>query len=399
MPDAIVASFEPPAVDGIGTVGGFQFEIKDQANHDLDTLNTATQNVIAEGSKSPKLTGLFTTFTANSPQLDIKVDKFKAKQMGLSLNDIYSTIQVFLGSAYVNDFNYLNKIYRVYVQADKSFRTTPDSIGQLYVRGQNGAMMPLSNLITTSKIYTSETINHYNLLRSAEITGSSPAGVSTGQAIKEMEAVAKKALPQNFSYEWSGLALEQQESGSQTIVIFLLSFIFVFLILVAQYENIFSPIIILLAVPLAIFGAMLAQLTRGLENDVFCQIGLVMLIGLASKNAILIVEFANQLREQGLQIVEAVSQAAIIRFRPIVMTSLACILGILPLVLATGAGSASRKTMGTAVFGGMIVSTILNLLLVPVLYILITSFQEKIKQNRKLEIKANLLKKLRREKR
>jgi hydrophobic/amphiphilic exporter-1 (mainly G- bacteria), HAE1 family len=399
LPDAIVASFEPPAVDGIGTVGGFQFEIKDQANHDLDTLNTATQNVIAEGSKSPKLTGLFTTFTANSPQLDIKVDKFKAKQMGLSLNDIYSTIQVFLGSAYVNDFNYLNKIYRVYVQADKSFRTTPDSIGQLYVRGQNGAMMPLSNLITTSKIYTSETINHYNLLRSAEITGSSPAGVSTGQAIKEMEAVAKKALPQNFSYEWSGLALEQQESGSQTIVIFLLSFIFVFLILVAQYENIFSPIIILLAVPLAIFGAMLAQLTRGLENDVFCQIGLVMLIGLASKNAILIVEFANQLREQGLQIVEAVSQAAIIRFRPIVMTSLACILGILPLVLATGAGSASRKTMGTAVFGGMIVSTILNLLLVPVLYILITSFQEKIKQNRKLEIKANLLKKLRREKR
>ena len=170
------------------------------------------------------------------------------------------------------------------------------------------------------------------------------------------------------------------------IIIFLLSFIFVFLILVAQYENVFSPIIILLAVPLAIFGAMLAQLVRGLENDVFCQIGLVMLIGLASKNAILIVEFANQLREQGLQIVEAVSQAAITRFRPIIMTSLACILGIVPLVLATGAGSASRKTMGTAVFGGMIVSTILNLLLVPVLYILITSFQEMIKQNRKLEI-------------
>lgn len=396
IPDAIVVAFEPPAIDGIGSVGGFQFEIKDETGQDINTLNTVTQAIIAEGATSDKLSGLFTTFTANSPQLDVKVDKYKAKQMNLSLQEIYNTLQVFMGSSYVNDFNYLNRIYRVYVQGDQQFRNNPNSLNQLYVRTIDGKMLPLSNVISTSRSYSPQLINHYNLLRSAEITGSAGPNSSTGQAIDQMEAIAKKVMPQNFSFEWSGIAREQLESGNKSIFIFMLSFIFVFLVLVAQYENIFAPVIILLAVPLAIFGAILAQFARGLANDVFCQIGLVMLIGLASKNAILIVEFANQLKEKGMKTTQAAITAATIRFRPIIMTSLAFILGIFPLVVATGAGSASRISMGTTVFGGMIFSTILNLFLIPVLYILVANFQDKIKQNKKTKIKNKFLKKLQR---
>lgn len=378
IPDAIIVAFEPPAIEGIGTVGGFQFEIKDNASHTLDELDTVTQKVISECLKSPKLTGLFSSFTANNPQIDLKVDKLKAKQMNLSLKDIYDTLQVFIGSVYVNDFTYLNRSYRVYAQADKDFRMTPDSIGQFYVRNTEGKMLPLSNLTTFSTIYSADTIYHYNLRRSTEVTGSAAQGTSMGQAVREMEKLALKTLPQNFSYEWSGIVLEQQESGKLAGLIFLLSFVFVFLILAAQYENLFSPMIILLAVPLAIFGAMSFQFLRGLDNDVFCQIGLVMLIGLASKNAILIVEFANQLHIKGANLRDAVIEAAYIRFRPIMMTSFACILGITPLVFATGVGSTSRISMGTAVFGGMIVSTILNLFLIPILYITIMTLQKRL---------------------
>ncbi|MFH0703224.1 MAG: multidrug efflux RND transporter permease subunit [bacterium] len=377
IPGAIIVPFEPPAIQGVGSFGGFQFEIKDEGNHNINDLSAATQALIMESRKSPVLSGLMSSFTANDPQLMIDIDRFKAKQLGVSLQDIYSTLQIFLGSIYVNDFNYLNRIYRVYVQADQQFRDNPDRIGQFYVRSQSGSMVPLSNLITTTQTYTPQIINHYNLFRSTEINGSPKPGYSTGQAIAEMENIAQKVLPQGMSFEWSGTALEEIESGSKAAFIFIVSFIFVFLILTAKYESFMNPVIILMAVPMALFGAFLAQFLRGFQNDVFCQIAFVMLIGLASKNAILIVEFANQLREQGLSIVDAVKQAAAIRFRPIIMTSLAFILAILPLVTATGAGAAARNSMGTAVFGGMIVSTILNLLVVPVLYILIMSLRER----------------------
>ena len=377
IPNAIIMPFEPPAIHGVGNVGGFQFEVKDEGNHDLNELSSATQDIITSGRKSPVLLGLFSSYSANNPQIMVNVDRFKAKQLNISLQDIYNTMQIYLGSMYVNDFDYLNKVYRVYVQADQQFRNSPDSIGQFYVRSQTGSMVPLSSLVTTSQTYTAQTISHYNLNRSAEINGSPFFGCSTGQAIKEMESIAKKVLPEGMSFEWSGTALEELESGSKAIFIFTLSFIFIFLILVAQYESFMNPIIILLAVPVAIFGAMSSQFMRGLQNDVFCQIGMVMLIGLASKNAILIVEFANQLREKGLSIKDAAMQAAAIRFRPILMTSLAFILGILPLVLSTGAGSASRQSMGTTVFGGMIFSTVLNLLFVPAFYILIISLRER----------------------
>lgn len=377
IPNAIVVPFEPPPIRGVGSVGGFQFEIKDEGTHDLNTLSSATQSIIMHGNKSPVLSGLMSSFTANDPQLRVDVDRFKAKQLDVSLQEIYSTLQIFLGSMYVNDFDYLNRVYRVYVQADQQFRNNPNTIGQFYVRSQKGTMIPLSNLLATTQTYTPQVINHYNMFRSTEINGSPKPGFSTGQAITEMENMAHKILPQGMSFEWSGTALEELESGSLAAFIFLLSFIFVYLILVAQYESFINPVIILLAVPLAMFGALAAQLLRGQQNDIFCQIGLVMLIGLASKNAILIVEFANQLRKQGLSIVNAAMQAAAIRFRPIIMTSLAFILGILPLVFASGAGSAARNSMGTVVFGGMISATTLNLLVVPVFYVLISSMPER----------------------
>ena len=384
IPNAIIMPFEPPAIQGVGSVGGFQFEVKDEGGHTLSELSSATQAVIGAGSKSPVLLGLFSGYSANNPQIMVDVDKFKAKQLNISLQDIYTTMQIFLGSMYVNDFDYLNKVYRVYVQADQQFRNTPDSISRFYVRSNNGSMVQLSNLIATKQIYTAQTISHYNLFRSAEINGSPFFGRSTGEAIKEMESIAKKVLPAGMSFEWSGTALEELESGSKAAFIFALSFVFIFLILVAQYESFMNPVVILMAVPVAIFGALLAQFARGFQNDVFCQIGMVMLIGLASKNAILIVEFANQLREKGLSIKDSVMQAAAIRFRPILMTSLAFMLAILPLAISTGAGSASRQSMGTTILGGMFASSALNLLFVPVFYILIMSIRENFKNRKSL---------------
>lgn len=386
IPGAIVVPFEPPAIHGVGSVGGFQFEVKDETGHDLSVLSSSTMGIVGEASKSPVLSGIYSAFTANDPQLNVNIDRFKAKQLGVSLQDIYTTLQIFLGSMYVNDFDYLNRVYRVYIQADQQYRNKPESINEFYVRSNIGAMIPLSNLISTNELRTAQIITHYNLFRSTEINGTPKPGYSSGQAIREMESIAKKVLPEGMSFEWSGTALEELESASKAGFIFFLCFVFVFLILTAQYESFINPIIIILSVPVAIFGAMLAQFSRGLTNDVFCQIGLVMLIGLACKNGILIVEFANQLREKGFSITDAAVKAAAIRFRPIIMTSLAFILGISPLVFATGAGSASRNSMGTAVAGGMIVSTVLNLFLIPVLYIVIITFKENFNRNRLRQI-------------
>lgn len=378
MPGAIIIPLEPPAIRGIGSFGGFQFEVQEQTDRELEVLYNTVSKISQVGNQGKTLTGLFSSFTANDPQLKVTVDRNKAKALNISLKELFNTMQIYLGSQYVNDFDFLNRVYRVYVQADKQFRAEPSNIGQLYVRSNNGEMIPMSNLAKVERTYTPQSISHYNMFRSAEITGSPQPGKSQGQAIEEMERLAKRMLPRGMGYEWSGLALEQLQSGQQSILIFALSFIFVFLVLSAQYESFLDPFIIMFAVPLAIFGALGAQEIRGLENDVFCQIGLVMLIGLASKNAILIVEFANQLKEEGHTAVQAAIEAARIRFRPIIMTSMAFILGIMPLVIAEGAGSAARHSMGTAVFGGMIFSTVLNLFLIPVLYILADKFRGKI---------------------
>ena len=376
---AIVIPFEPPAVQGLGQFGGFQFELLDQGNHTLQDLDKTSHDLIRAGSarKEKDLAGFFTTYTASDPQYVVTIDREKAKSLHIPLSQITDTLSVYMGSAYINDFDFNNRSYRVYVQADKQFRSHPQDIGQYYVRSDSGAMIPLENLVTITQTAAPQVISHYNLFSSAEINGSAAPGFSSGQAINAMQQLSAKTLPQGYTYEWSGISLEELASGSTTLILFGLGTLVVYLTLSAQYESFVLPFIILLAVPMALLGALSAQWIRSQQNDVFCQVGLVMLVGLASKNAILIVEFAEQLRERGMTILDAAVEAARIRLRPILMTSLAFILGVVPLVTASGAGENGRHSVGTTVFGGMIMSTILNLFFIPVLYLLIEGFRER----------------------
>jgi len=373
---ALVIPVEPPAVQGLGAFGGFQYELQDQASHTLQELDKATHDLIRQGTAGQKLTGLYTSYTASDPQFVVTIDREKAKSLHVPLSQITDTLSVYMGSAYINDFDFNNRSYRVYVQADKQFRSHPQDIKQYYVRSDTGAMIPLDNLLAISETAAPQVISHYNLFRSAEITGSAAPGLSSGQAIDTMQELAK-SLPQGFTYEWSGISLEELQAGTTTLILFGLGTLVVYLTLSAQYESFVLPFIILLAVPMALLGALGAQWLRGQQNDVYCQVGLVMLVGLASKNAILIVEFAEQLRERGMTIVDAAVEAARIRLRPILMTSFAFILGVVPLVIATGAGEHGRRSVGTTVFGGMIMSTILNLFFIPVLYLLVEGFRER----------------------
>ena len=368
---ANVISTGLPAIQGLGNFGGFVLQLQDRGDNELDTLIQFRDELVARANERPELQEVFSTYTASSPKLQIEIDRDRAKALQVRVDDILNTLQSFLGSRYVNDFNAYRRTYRVYIQADKQFRSNPKDIGELYVRSQLGKMISLSSLVRVTPITGAPTINHYNLFRAIEINGSAATGYSSGQAIAAMEELAEKVLPNNIGYEWSGISLEEVESGSQAPLIFGLGILFVFLVLAAQYENFVDPFIILLTVPLAVLGALLAQSLRGLPNDVYCQVGLIMLIGLASKNAILIVEFANQLRVRGLPLVKATVEAAQQRLRPIIMTAVSTAIGIFPLTIATGAGAASRQSLGTAVFGGMIVSTFLSLFVVPVLYVVI----------------------------
>jgi hydrophobic/amphiphilic exporter-1 (mainly G- bacteria), HAE1 family len=373
--EALVIPFLPPAVQGLGQFGGFQYELQDQGGHSLQELANVTQDVSRQGNARKELAGVFSSYTANDPQFLVTIDREKAKSLHVPLSQITDTLGVYMGSAYVNDFDFNNRSYRVYVQADKQFRAEPKDMRQFYVRSDTSAMVPLDNLIRVTQTVTPQVISHYNLFRSAEIDGASKPGFSSGQAISAMEEVSK-ALPQGFTYEWTGLSLEELQSGGTALILFGLGTLVVYLTLSAQYESFVLPFIVLLAVPMALLGALSAQSLRGLENDVYCQIGLVMLVGLSSKNAILIVEFAEQLRGRGMPLIEAAVEAARIRLRPILMTSLAFILGIVPLMVASGAGQEGRHSVGTTVFGGMIMSTFLNLFFIPVLYLIIEGWRE-----------------------
>jgi HAE1 family hydrophobic/amphiphilic exporter-1 len=294
----------------------------------------------------------------------------------VDIDDIFSNLQTYFGSRYVNDFTMNRRNYRVYVQADGEFRDNPEEINQIYVKSNNDEMIPLGNLVTVTRTTGAQTINHYNGFRSIEINGEAAPNASSGEALEAMEQVAERVLAPGLGYEWSGTSLEQIQSGGQAPIIFGLGLVFVFLVLAAQYESYIDPMIIMISVPLAVLGALTAQSLRGLSNDIYTQIGLVMLIGLASKNSILIVEFANQLRELGLTIPQSAIVAAQKRMRPIIMTAISTLSSIFPLVIASGAGSASRQSLGTAVFGGMFVATFLSLFVVPVLYIMIKTLGE-----------------------
>lgn len=378
--EALVIPVNPPTIRGLGSVGGFTFELQDRGSNGIDKLVEVKTELLAKANQQPELKGVFSTFSARMPQFKIDVDRNRAKALEVPISDVFNTLQTYMGGRYVNDFNLFDRNYRVYVQADSAFRNNPDDIGRLQVRSNRGRMISLSNLIKMTPVTGAQVINHYNLFPSIELTGIAAPGYSSGEAIEAMERVAAEVLPKDFGYEWSGISLEELKSGGQAPLIFVLGLVFVFLVLAAQYENYVDPFIILLAVPLAILGALGAQNLRGFANDVYCQIGLVMLIGLASKNAILIVEFANQLRRKGLSITRAAIEASRSRLRPILMTSFAFIFGLLPMVLAQGAGAMSRRSLGTAVSGGMLVATFLSLVIVPVLYILISTARERVKR-------------------
>jgi hydrophobic/amphiphilic exporter-1 (mainly G- bacteria), HAE1 family len=374
---AMVIPFLPPAINGLGFFGGVTYELLDQTGGPIENLGAAAQQLTAQANQTPGLAGFFTQFTANDPQLVVDIDREQAKAVGMSLGEITNTMQILLGSAYVNDFDFNNRSYRVYVQADRQFRAHPSDIEKYYVRTSASRMMPLSNIVSVRETTAPKTINHYNLFRAAEFNGSAAPGYSSGQALQILAQLSDRALPQGFTYAWSGISLEEIKAGSQSAMIFGLGLLLVYLTLAGQYESLTLPFIILLSVPIAILGALAAQWGRGLINDVYCQIGLVMLIGLSAKNGILVVEFAEQLRARGLSIADAAVEAARIRLRPILMTSLAFILGVMPLVLATGAGQEARHSVGTAVAGGMLASTFLNLAFIPVLYVVVKSIGRK----------------------
>lgn len=369
---AKVTPFQPPTIRGVGTVGGFQFIVEDTGvGRPLDELAGATAALVAAANQDPRLRGIFTSFSANTPIVTVEVDREKAKALGVQVDQLYGSLQLFMGSQYVNDFNYANRTYRVYLQADAPFRDDPGDIGNYMVRTDAGDMIPVDAVAKAKPTTSAQIIRHYNLFRAAEINGGGAPGVSSGQALAAMEAIAARTLPEGMTTEWTGISLEQKQAGKETLVIFALGLVFVFLVLAAQYESFVLPLVIILAVPLAILGGLGLQVLRGLVNDVFCQVGLVMLVGLASKNAILIVEFAEQLRRAGRAPKDAVIAAASIRLRPILMTSVAFLLGVVPLMLAHGAGAAARNSLGTTVFGGMLVSTVVNLVFIPAIYVLV----------------------------
>jgi HAE1 family hydrophobic/amphiphilic exporter-1 len=387
--DAFAAVFQPPSVPGLGFQSGFTYELEDRANQGIPALAKASGALIypVYMMKNPPVANVFTTFRTDKPTILTDVNRDKASTLGVSLPSIFNTMQVYLGSVYVNDFDLNGKAYRVYVQADTPYRSLVADLQNIYVRSSNplfingqlvnAPAIPLVALVDIKQVNVPPTITHFNLYRSIEITGAPAPGHGSGEAIATMDKFAAN-LPPGFVTEWSGISREQIEGGAQAAIIFGLGIVFVFLVLSAQYESFADPLIILFAVPLALLGALGGLWVTHKFSDVFAQVGYVMLIGLASKNAILIVEFANQLREQGIDTVTAVMRAAETRLRPILMTSIAFVLGVTPLVFASGAGSGARTSLGTAVFGGMILSTILNLFITPVLYVFIAGIEDKL---------------------
>lgn len=373
LKEANVLVISPPAIPGLGSTGGFTFELQQRESTDnIQDFARVAMNFMIEANKRPEIARAFTFFTAKTPGYQITVDREKCKKMGVSLSDVFSTIQTFMGSRYINDFTIYNRNFRVVAQADTLQRDDIQALEKYYVRNQAGEMLPLSTLVSTKVNESAPLISHFNLYRSAEFNGDAKPGYSSGQAIQALKEVAAKVLPQGYGYEFSGLSREEITAGSKTISIFVLCMVFVFLFLAALYESFSTPFAVLLAVPFGAFGAILALiLNPSLSNNVYSQIGLITLIGLAAKNSILIVEFAKERVDKGMELITATIQAVQLRLRPILMTSLAFIFGVSPLVFAVGAGAVARQTIGWTVLGGMVAATFLGIFIVPVLFVLI----------------------------
>jgi multidrug efflux pump len=368
LQDAVVVTFGAPPVDGLGNTGGFKLQVQDRADAGPGALEGAVEGMIRAGSAQPGLVGLFSTFRAAQPQLYLDVDRAKAKALGVSLDDVFSTLQIYLGSSYANDFTRFGRNWQVNLQADAAYRVNPDDIGQLKVRNRNGAMVPLSTLVSVRDTTGPAIVNRYNMFPSAEIAGGTAPGVSSGQAIATMEALAARELPTTMSFEWTELTLQQILAGNTAVFVFILGAVLVFMVLSAQYESWSLPGAIILIVPMCLLAAITGVWLVGSDNNIFTQVGLVVLIGLAAKNAILIVEFAKQLQDGGKPRFEAIVEASKTRLRPILMTSFAFILGVLPLVRTAGAGAEMRFALGVAVFSGMLGVTVFGIFFTPVFY-------------------------------
>ncbi|WP_193368703.1 efflux RND transporter permease subunit [Pelagibius marinus] len=367
--EAIAYAFPPPAIPGLGVAGGFQMQLQDRGGVGLQELQRMTQEILVDGNAQSGLSNLNSTFRADVPQLFAEVDRVKAKSLQIPLNDVFGALQTYLGSSYVNDFNKFGRTWQVKVQADHRFRLEAEDIRRLEVRNAAGNMVPLGTLVRVDEILGPQTVLRYNLYPSSAITGEAAPGYSSGQALDLMEQLAETKLPNSMGFEWTGISFQEKRVGSESILVFALAILLVFLVLAAQYESWAMPAAVILVVPLALLGTIAALLARHFDNNVYTQIGIVLLIGLASKNAILIVEFAKAEHEAGKSITEAAVSAAKLRFRPILMTAISSIAGFMPLVVAAGAGAASRQAIGTAVVGGMLAATIMSLCFTPAFYV------------------------------
>jgi len=368
--DGFAFAFAPPAIRGLGVRGGFEMQVEDRQGVGLDQLQMSVQAMVEAANTQKALTGIASTFRAGVPQLFADVDREKSKVLNVPLGTVFGTLQAYLGSAYVNDFNKFGRTYQVRTQADQKFRATPDDIRKLEVRNRDGEMIPLGTLVDIRTSFGPQVINRYNLYPAAVISGTSSPGYSSGDALNIMEQIARENLPDSIGYEWTGMAFQEKRVGGEAIFIFAFAIALVYLVLAAQYESWILPLAVILVVPLGLLGAITAVWVRNFDNNIYTQIGIVLIIALASKNAILIVEFARELRIQGKSILDSAVQASKMRFRPIVMTSFAFILGVVPLVLANGAGAAGQRALGTAVFGGMLASTTLAIFFIPIFYVI-----------------------------
>ena len=375
-------AFAPPAIRGLGVTGGFDLQLQALGGQDPQELASVMRSLVVDAHQDPALNAVFSTYSADVPQLFVDIDRTKAESLNVPIREIFSTLQAQLGSRHVNDFNLYSRLYQVKIQADARYRGTTRDIGALYVRSNDDNMVPLRTLISVSTVIGPQLVPRYNQFTAAQINGEAAPGFSSGEAMAAMERVADATLPDGYGYEWSGMSFQERRTGGQAPLLFMLALLFAYLFLVGQYESWTIPLSVIISVSVAALGALVGLWITGLDSSIYAQIGLILLVGLASKNAILIVEFARTQRQAGVAIIEAAVTGARQRFRAVLMTAFSFILGVVPLVIATGAGANSRRAIGTTVFSGMLAATLIGIFLIPALYVVFQRARERVRRKR-----------------